>query len=106
MTKVKINKSYYVYLLKCQDGYIYTGITNDLPRRLVEHQEGLLKRCFTLNRRPVTLIYYEQFNDPLSAICREKQIKRWSRAKKMALAKGEEDILRKLSRSHVSTSST
>jgi putative endonuclease len=99
-------EDFYVYILKCHDGSTYTGITNDLRRRIIEHQEGLLKGCYTQNRRPITLLYFEHFKDPISAICREKQIKKWSRGKKLALVKGDTGLLKQLSKAHVSTSST
>ncbi len=105
MLKMK-RENFYVYILKCCDESIYTGITNDLRRRIIEHQEGLLKGCYTHNRRPVILLYFEHFKDPISAICREKQIKKWSRGKKLALAKGDVGLLKQLSKTHVSSSST
>jgi len=99
-------ENFYVYILKCCDGSTYTGLTNDLRRRIIEHQEGLLKGCYTHNRRPITLIYFEHFMDPMSAMCREKQIKKWSRGKKPALAKGDTRRLMPLPRAQVSTSTT
>ena len=75
-------KSYYVYILQCADGSYYTGMTNDIERRLYEHQEGLIEGCFTHNKRPVKLLHGEQFAGVVEAISREKQIKGWSRQKK------------------------
>ena len=85
--------SYHVYLLLCSDGLIYTGITNDLPRRLHEHQEGRKPSGFTFKRRPVTLIFQQEFNDVLQAIYFEKKIKKWSAKKKLALANGRYNLL-------------
>ncbi|WP_422348477.1 GIY-YIG nuclease family protein [Flagellimonas sp.] len=85
--------SYYVYILLCADGITYTGITCDISRRLTEHQNGLNKRSFTYRRRPVRLIFQQQFNDVLQAIYFEKKIQKWSAQKKLALARGDFDLL-------------
>ncbi len=78
-------KTYFVYILKCSDNSFYTGFTNDIERRLGEHQSGRNKDCYTYNKRPLELVWFETFNDVLNAIEIEKQIKGWSRAKKEAL---------------------
>ncbi len=88
---------YYVYLLECSDRLIYTGITNNLSRRLVEHQKGTDTRAFTFRRRPVELIFHQEFNDVLQAIYFEKKIKKWSAAKKRALGNEDELMLKILS---------
>lgn len=85
---------YYVYILQCNDGLTYTGITNNISRRFTEHQKGLNKECFTYKRRPVELIFHQGFNDAVQAIYFEKKIKKWSGKKKLALANGELDMLR------------
>ncbi len=90
-------KIYYVYILKCCDGLTYTGITNNISRRFEEHQKGLNKNCFTFNRRPLEIIFYQEFNDVKQAIYFEKKIKKWSRKKKIALANGDYDLLQILS---------
>ncbi|WP_407925216.1 GIY-YIG nuclease family protein [Flavivirga rizhaonensis] len=66
---------YYVYILKCNDGLTYTGVTNNLSRRFEEHQEGKNKNCFTFKRRPLYLIFYQEFNNINQAIYFEKKIK-------------------------------
>lgn len=86
-------KCYYVYILKCKDDLLYTGITNDLNRRLKEHSSGLNNNCFTFKRRPVRLIYHQEFNDVNQAIYFEKKIKKWSGRKKLALANKDFDML-------------
>ncbi len=86
-------KTYYVYILKCSDDLLYTGITNDLHRRFKEHQKGLDKNCFTFKRRPLELIFSQVFNDVEQAIYFEKKIKKWSSKKKLALAKGDFDMI-------------
>lgn len=77
--------NYYVYILKCADGKYYTGITNNLERRLKEHQDGINKNCYTFTRRPLELMYKINFTKPEEAIRWEKKIKDWSRKKKEAL---------------------
>jgi putative endonuclease len=78
-------KSYFVYILKCNDASYYTGFTNNLERRLQEHGSGKNKGCYTFDKRPLELVWYETFNDVLDAISTEKKIKGWSRIKKEAL---------------------
>jgi putative endonuclease len=90
-------KYYYVYILKCYDGLTYTGVTNNIARRFEEHQKGLNKSCFTYNRRPLELIFHQEFNNIDQAIYFEKKIKNWSGKKKLALANGEYKMLQILS---------
>lgn len=86
-------KFYYVYMLLCSDGLTYTGITNDITRRFNEHQDGKNKNSFTYKRRPVRLIFQQEFKDVLQAIYFEKKIKKWSSKKKLALANNEYDMI-------------
>lgn len=90
-------KLYYVYILKCKDGTYYTGVTNDIERRLQEHRLGLDPDSYTYKRRPVELVFYEYFMEPEQAIMYEKKIKRWSKSKKEALIKGKWEDLKALS---------
>jgi len=98
-------KSYYIYILRCSDGSYYTGVTNDVERRLYEHQEGLIEGCYTHHRRPLKLMYVDEFRDIVEAITREKQIKGWTRQKKEALIAGDFGRLVEMSKSHPSTGS-
>lgn len=75
---------YYVYLLRCADGTLYTGFTNDLARRLAVHNAGKGAK-YTRGRRPVELVYWESFSNKSSALRRECAIKRLSRAEKLSL---------------------
>lgn len=86
-------KLYYVYILLCNDGLTYTGMTNNISRRIKEHQNGLNKTSFTFSRRPVQLIFQQEFNDANQAIYFEKKLKKWSSVKKLALANGEFDFI-------------
>lgn len=90
--KKPVMKFYYVYIVECSDKLLYTGITNNLSRRITEHNSGLNKTCFTYKRRPVTLIFSQEFNDVNQAIYFEKKIKKWSAVKKRALSI-EDDLL-------------
>ena len=77
---------YYVYILSnSHNTVIYTGITNDLVRRVYEHKQQLDKGSFTAQYNVEKLVYYEQTNNPEAAIAREKQIKSWNRKKKEKL---------------------
>ncbi|MCB0402757.1 MAG: GIY-YIG nuclease family protein [Flavobacteriales bacterium] len=89
---------YYVYILKCSDGSFYTGITNNIHRRLQEHQEGISKSAYTFSRRPVELVFLTEFSNVEVAIETEKQIKKWSRRKKQALIDENYDTLIQLSK--------
>jgi putative endonuclease len=89
-------KIYYVYILLCSDKSYYTGITNNLTKRLEDHSQGITK--YTRKRLPLRLVYYEEFEYVHDAIDREKQIKGWSRKKKIALIYGSELDLRRASR--------
>ncbi len=86
-------REYYVYLLECGDGTYYTGVTNDLSRRIVEHQQGLDIGCYTYTRRPITLKHYITFEYINDAISVEKKLKKWSRAKKVAYFKKDWETL-------------
>ncbi len=90
-------KRYYVYILRCCDGSYYVGTTGDLQERLKAHNNGKGAK-HTLHRRPVELVYSERHKTKLLAIQRERQIKRWTRAKKKALVTGQADKLKKLSK--------
>ncbi|MDQ3109188.1 MAG: GIY-YIG nuclease family protein [Bacteroidota bacterium] len=89
---------YSVYILLCSDGSFYTGVTNDLKRRKQEHDDGINEGSYTSYRRPVEIVYIEENKYINNAIAREKQIKRWSRAKKIALIEHKKLELPGLSR--------
>jgi len=74
-----------VYLLRCADGSIYTGISKDVSARVEKHNQGK-GAAYTAQRRPVALIYQEPHPDQGSALRREGQIKRWRKRQKEALA--------------------
>ena len=91
-------KTYYVYILKCSDNTYYTGITSNLSKRLIEHKTGKHIESYTYSRRPLSLMFYADFTNVSLAIDSEKQIKKWSRAKKEALINGDFDKLPNLAK--------
>ncbi len=78
----------YTYILRCGDGTLYCGWTNDLEKRLSAHNAGLGAK-YTKSRRPVELVYSESFETKEEAMRREYRIKRMSRAEKLALIEKE-----------------
>lgn len=96
---MKTSHNYYVYIVQCTDGSYYTGVTNDLERRLWEHNTGFVQDCYTFKRRPVELKYQEHFYEIKNAIAWEKQIKGWSRKKKEALFKRDWEEIKKFAKS-------
>ena len=79
--------SFWIYILRCADGSYYTGHTDDLERRIGQHQSGEIPG-YTHDRRPVELVFSETFTDRIDALERERQVKDWSRKKKEALIRG------------------
>lgn len=75
---------------------MYTGFTNNISRRLDEHQKGLNKTAYTYRRRPVKLIFYQEFNDVFKAKSFERRIKKWSVKKKLALSNEDFERLKLL----------
>jgi putative endonuclease len=79
---------YYVYILHCSDDSYYTGVTNSIDRRFLEHQNSHNDNSYTSKRLPVRLVYHCSFSDINQAILFEKRLKKWSRSKKEALIEG------------------
>ncbi|XHE63139.1 GIY-YIG nuclease family protein [Arcobacter sp. KX21116] len=77
--------SYFIYMLECCDGSLYTGITTDVIKRLDEHNSSTKGAKYTKARRPVKLVYEEASNDRSSASKREYAIKKLTRIKKLQL---------------------
>ena len=78
---------YYLYILKCADKTLYTGITTDLERRIFEHNENKLGAKYTASRRPVKMVYSKIFKNRTNASREESRIKRLTRKKKIELIK-------------------
>lgn len=91
-----------MYILQCNDNSYYTGSTNDLGRRLYQHQEGMGAN-YTKKRRPLKLVYFEEYDRVDHAYYREQQVKGWRRAKKEALINGRDELLPSLAKAYGNT---
>jgi len=83
---VYMRRKYWVYIATNKSNTLYTGMTNDLVRRMHEHRNKLI-RGFTTRYNINKLVYYQEFNNPEAAIVSEKKIKGWTRMKKIELIK-------------------
>jgi predicted GIY-YIG superfamily endonuclease len=88
---------YFVYIVQCADGSFYVGHTADLEERVKLHNEGR-GALWTACRRPVVLAYQERQASEERAIARERQLKHWTRAKKLALIAGDTTTLKSLAK--------
>jgi putative endonuclease len=79
-----MSRTYFVYILASSSRELYVGVTNDLKRRLAEHRTGLCKG-YAFEHGINRLVYFEQTNNVLAAIAREKQVKSWRRQKRLSL---------------------
>ncbi len=88
---------YYFYIVRCSDNSLYSGQTNNLAKRIKEHNLGKTKSAkYTKAHRPVELVYSEKYATLQLAMRREYQIKNWTKAKKEALISGKFDLPKKL----------
>jgi predicted GIY-YIG superfamily endonuclease len=87
--------AFWTYMLRCADASFYTGHTDNLEHRIAQHQSGE-PSCYTTNRRPVTLVWSQEFSTREEAIAAERQIKGWGRRKKEALIQGDWVTIRRL----------
>src|SRR5215510_8818533 len=90
---------FWVYILRCADGSYYTGHTDNLEKRIAEHQAGEVQG-HTSPRRPVTLVFAQEFPSREEALACERQIKGWSRKKKEALMQGNWAEVSRLAHRH------
>ncbi len=81
-------QKYYTYMLRCSDGSLYTGYTDDIEKRLEKHNRGTASK-YTRSRLPVTLAYLEEFDDKSSAMSREAKIKHLSKVDKEGLVRSQ-----------------
>ncbi len=92
-----MGRSFYAYMLKCSDGSYYVGSTDDLEKRIGQHQTG--EGCkYTLTRRPVKLVWSEEFPAREEAKAMEARLKGWRRAKKEALIEGRFDKISEMAK--------
>jgi len=85
-----MEEPWFVYLVQCSDGSLYTGITNNLDRRVAAHNAGVASK-YTRARRPVKLVHHEQCESRQQALIRECAIKLMSREQKTVLVRGNAD---------------
>ncbi|WP_283788532.1 GIY-YIG nuclease family protein [Bermanella sp. WJH001] len=90
--------AFYVYILKCSDGSFYTGHTDNLDKRIYEHQYKVHGSCYTASRLPIQLVFQESFRTREDALASEMQIKGWGRKKKQALIEQDWDLISKLAK--------
>ena len=89
--------AFWVYILECVDGSYYVGHSDNLEDRLLQHQSGALGG-YTKHRRPVRVVYSQEFLTRDAVFAAERQVKGWTRKKKEALIRGDLDELRRLAR--------
>ena len=96
--------SFWAYMLHCNAGRFYVGHTDDIQRRIAQHERGVIPG-FTRNFLPVKLVWSQDFTTREQAKAAEKQIKGWRREKKLALIRGDWDAISRLAKSSPSTGS-
>ena len=89
--------TFWAYMLHCRGGAFYTGHTDNLPRRIGEHESGMIVG-FTADKLPVALVWSQEFSTRFEALEAEGRIKGWSRAKKMALIREDWDKISALAK--------
>ena len=89
---------FYFYIVECSDGSYYARHTDNIEVRISQHEQGIFVNCYTYKRRPVKLVYVETFGTRDEAFAAERQVKGWSRRKKLALIEGDFDRLRYLAK--------
>ena len=86
---------WFVYIVRCADDSLYIGETNDVARRLARHNDGTAA-VHTAKHRPVQVVHVESYSSRMDCLKRERQLKRWTRAKKEALIAGNTTDLKRL----------
>ncbi|MGE3104300.1 MAG: GIY-YIG nuclease family protein [Lysobacterales bacterium] len=89
--------AFWIYILECSDHSLYIGHTDDLDRRMSQHDVGIVD-CYTFSRRPLKLLHAEALETRYLALTMERQIKGWSRAKKLAYIAGNWNEVGRLSK--------
>ncbi len=92
--------SFFIYIVRCADDSLYVGHTSDVENRVRIHNEGR-GALWTACRRPVELVYQESHDSASQAISRERQLKRWTQAKKLSLINGDLVRLKSLARRRI-----
>ena len=92
--------AFWVYILRCADNSYYTGHTDNLEKRIGEHETGAIPSCYTFKRRPLKLVFSQDCATREEALAAEQQIKGWSRKKKEAMMRGDWAEVSRLAKSH------
>jgi len=98
--------TFWVYILQCADDSYYTGHTDNLEKRIAEHHAGAITTCYTHKRRPLQLVFSQDFPTREEALASEQQIKGWGRKKKEAMMRGDWAEVSRLAKSKSTNSST
>jgi putative endonuclease len=98
--------AFWIYILRCADGSYYTGHTDNIEKRVGEHITGTIPGCYTFKRRPLELVFFQDFPTREEALASEQQIKGWSRKKKEAMMQGNWAEVSRLAKSVRLDSST
>ncbi len=93
---------FWMYMLKCSDDSYYVGHTDNLQVRITAHEKGFFRTCYTFDRRPVTLVFAQDFSTREEALAMERRVKGWSRAKKIALVDRDWAAIAKLAKARKS----
>ncbi len=93
--------AFWVYILRCADGSYYTGHTDNPEKRIAEHHSGAITSCYTYTRRPLELVFTQDFKTREEALASEQQIKGWSRKKKEAMMRGDWAEVSRLAHSRI-----
>ncbi len=99
-------KTYFVFIVECSDKSYYVGITQDLYAEIERMNLGANPKCYTFNRLPLTLKFYEVFSDVREALAAQRQLRGWSRKKKEALFDRNWDRIIELAKNRKDGSST
>lgn len=94
--------AFWTYILRCADSSYYTGHTDNLEKRIAEHHSGAITSCYTYTRRPLELVFTQDFKTREEALASEQQIKGWSRKKKEAMMRGDWAEVSRLAKSPTS----
>jgi len=97
---------FWIYIFRCADNSYYTGHTDNLEKRIAEHHAGAITSCYTYKRRPLKLLFSQDFPTREEALASEQQIKGWSRKKKEAMMRGDWAEVSRLAKSKSTNSST
>ena len=92
--------SFWVYIIQCVDGSYYTGHTDNLEQRMGEHDKGAIVSSYTYKRRPLELVFSQEFVSREEALASEQQIKGWGRKKKEAMIRGDWAEVSRLAKSN------